>query len=142
MAHLKTRGNIIWVKHYDILAGTYKEFSTKIRENKDGFTEARKILKQLEAKVELNENFTELIPSLKFTKGYVEYIESRKFKKRTKEISSRIKDIVLEIGEDKNISTYCNTDYKKLLNLFSKKNYKNNTQAIYTSHLHAMFEFF
>ncbi|MBX2977633.1 MAG: tyrosine-type recombinase/integrase, partial [Ignavibacteriaceae bacterium] len=131
-----------WIKHYDKLAGTYKEFSTKIKANKEGFTEARKLLKQFEAKIELNENFTELIPSFRFSQGYEEYIESRKFKERTKEIYGRIKDIVLEIGEDKNISTYNNTDYKRLLNYFTKKKYNNNTQAIYTSHLHAMFEFF
>ena len=142
MAHIKKRGRILWIKYYDRLLGTSKEFSTKIEATKEGWVEARKLLKQFEAKHELNENFVEYIPSKKFSDCYDEFLGSKKFKPKTKEIYDRIKDIIIEVSTDKNVSSFNNTDYRKLLLFFDKKEYSNNTQGIYSSHLHSLFEFF
>lgn len=141
MAHIKKRGNILWIKYYDRLLGTYKEFSTKINATKDGWTEARKLLKQFEAKHELNENFQEYLPSKKISEAYQEFLESKILKPKTKQIYDRIKDILIDISGDKQVNLISNTDYRRLLLFFEKNKYSLNTQGIYTSHLHALLEF-
>lgn len=142
MAYLKKRGSVLWIKYYDAIEGKHKEFSTKIKATRDGYIEARKLLKEYEASSELREKFDAVNNDILFTKGFDEFIDSKRFKPKTIEIYERIKTILLECSGDKNVSSYNNADYRKLLNYFSKKNYSNNTQGIYTSHLHAMFDFF
>jgi len=142
MAYLKKRGNILWIKYYDAIEGKHKEFSTKIKATRDGYIEARKLLKEYDASIELREKFRSLNAAIKLREGYEHYISSKIFKPKTIKLITRAKDILLEISGDKNISDYNNLDYRKLLSYFTKQKYSINTQGIYTAHLHAMFEFF
>ncbi|MFZ5949049.1 MAG: tyrosine-type recombinase/integrase, partial [Stygiobacter sp.] len=63
-------------------------------------------------------------------------------KKKTLEIYERIKNVIIDVCGNKKIEGYTNADYRKLLKYFNEKNYSSNTQGIYTSHLHALFNFF
>jgi integrase len=142
MAHLKKRGNILWIRYYDKLTESRKEFSTKIKATKEGWIEARNLLRQFEAKTELNENFQEYIPSKKFSEGYEEYLSLKRYKPNTLIIYRQVKDFLISVCDDKKISCYTKLDYKKILYYFDSKKYSNNTQGIFTAHLHSIFEYF
>jgi len=141
MAHLKKRGNILWIKYYDRLLGTSKEFSTKIEATKDGWVEARKLLKQFEAKHELNESFVEYVPSILFSDGIEEYLSIRIIKPKTKEMYKLAGKTFISICGDRNVNLYQTNDYKRLLVEFDKRGLSQNSKGIYTAHLHAIFQY-
>lgn len=142
MAHLKARGNIIWVKHYDKLSGTRIEYSTHIKTTRDGWIEAKKLLKQIESNNDIGLKYIEKDSKLSLDEGKFEYISLRRLKSSTIELYETSVRVIKECCGDKAISAYSKNDYKKLLLYFDKKKYSKNTQGIYTAHLHALFEYF
>jgi len=142
MAHLKKRGNILWIRYYDKLTETRKEFSTKIKATKEGWIEARKLLRQFEAKTELHQEFIEITPNIDLLKGKEEFLSLKRLKPKTIMLYDLSTRVLIEAAGNKKLSQYDKGDYRRLLMLFDKKSYSNNTQGIYTAHLHAMFEFF
>jgi len=142
MAHLKQKGNKIYIRYYDKVSGKKKEFSTKINATKDGWAEAKRLLRQFNQHAELNEKFVEILPSKVFSKGVEEFLEVKRLKDKTIVMYDLVKRIFIAACGDKNIKEYDQLDYRKLLKYFDKKNNSKTTQGIYTAHLHALFEYF
>lgn len=161
MAHLKKRGNIIWIKYYDTIERKYKEFSTKCRATVQGWNEARKLLKEFEKRDEFNIKYKEMTTSRLFSEGFNEFLEIKEFKEKTALIYRRVYKLFVDAVGDKPIKEYNEWDYKKFkkfLNEFeytranktkSKqteeyivRNLSNNSKGIYTTHLKAIFSFF
>lgn len=142
MAYLKLKGKKIHIKYYDKLSGKHKEFSTGINATKEGWAEAKRLLKQFKQQEDLNEKYTEMVPTQLFSKGVDEYLEIKRFKQKTIKLCNLVKRLLIEVCGDKSIKEYDQRDYRRLLNYFTKKNLSKNTQGIYTAHLHSIFEYF
>ncbi|MCX7875061.1 MAG: site-specific integrase [Melioribacteraceae bacterium] len=142
MAFLKKRGNILWIKYYDKIEGKYKEFSTKINATRDGWIEARKLLKEFNSTNDIKEKFVTSSKEKLLSVGLEEFIATKKLKTKTISLCKRACEILIDVSGDKNISSYGNLDYRKMLKYFSENNLSSNTQGIYTAHLHSIFNFF
>lgn len=142
MAYLKLKGKKIHIKYYDKISGKHKEFSTGINATKEGWAEAKRLLKQFKQQEDLNEKYAEMVSSKILSEGIREFLEIKRLKPKTIEIYNTVRRILIDVCGDKNVKDYGQGDYKKILLFFDKKNYSRNTQGIYSSHMHTLFEYF
>jgi len=142
MASIKQRGNILWIKFYDRLEGKYKEFSTKIRATKEGRVEAKKLLKRFESNYDMREMFESKEKRIGIREGLKEFLESKVLRAKTVWLYEYAVNHLIEACGEKNVNEYKSSDNHKLMMLFDKKNFSENTKGIVTTHLYALFNFF
>ncbi len=142
MASIRKRGNILWIRYYDKVSGKERAFSTKLPPTREGYVEARKMLKQFESKETLNIGFDHFTTSITIQEGLEEFLSIKALKPNTIRLYKLAVNVLIYICGDKKIGGYNQTDYKKLVLGFKKKNLSQNTQGIYTAHLHGLFNYF
>lgn len=140
MGSIYQRGGTYWIQYYTE-TGRKRE-STNIKVSREGRRKAELYLKKRENDDEFKETYYKVNRKINIRNGFNEYIEYKQPKVNTVKSYKEAIELLIEACGDKDLIYYTDKDYHKILMLFTKKNYSQNSKGIYTSSLHAIFEYF